>query len=89
MKQAIFANVNHTQINSWNQPVASNVGKVSCSRKQQKPLLGLKLTTDNIHQLEVSHTTKLSHATPRRSNMLIRFDILTIDVVLQIVMADL
>ena len=28
------ANVNHAQNSSWNQPVLSNKGKVSCSRKQ-------------------------------------------------------
>jgi len=32
VKQAIFANVNHARICSWNQPVLSNEGKVSCSR---------------------------------------------------------
>ena len=46
MKQTLFAYVNHAWIRSWNQPVLSNEGKVSCSRKQQEPLLGLDLTTD-------------------------------------------
>ena len=45
MKQAMFASVNHDRIRSWNKPVLSNEGKVSCSRKQRKPLLGLELTT--------------------------------------------
>jgi len=40
----MFAYVNHTQIHSWNQPVQSNEGKVSCSTKQREPLMGLKLT---------------------------------------------
>ena len=40
------AYVNHAQIRSWNQPVLSNEGKVSCSRKQRGPLIGLELTTD-------------------------------------------
>ena len=30
---------------SWNQPVLSNKGKVSCSRKQWGPLIGLEPTT--------------------------------------------
>ena len=42
----MFAYVNHAPIRSWNQPVLSNEGKVSYSRKEQGPLLGLKLTTD-------------------------------------------
>jgi len=41
VKQAMFAYVNHAQIRSWNQPVLSNEGKVSCPRKQRGPLLGL------------------------------------------------
>ena len=36
MKQAIFTYVNHAFIPSWNQPVLSNEGKVSCSRKQRE-----------------------------------------------------
>ena len=39
---------------SWNQPVLSNKGKVSCSRKQQGPLMGLKPTT---FTLRVRHAT--------------------------------
>ena len=46
VKQAFFAYVNQAWIRSWNQPVLSNEGKVSCSRKQRKPLTGLELTTD-------------------------------------------
>ena len=42
----MFAYVNHARIRSWNQPVLSNEGKVSGSRKQRGPLLGLELTTD-------------------------------------------
>jgi len=38
----MVAYVNHARIRSWNQPVLSNEGKVSCSRKQR----GLELTTD-------------------------------------------
>ena len=46
VKQAMFAYVNYAWSHSWNQPVLSNESKVSCSRKQREPLLGLKLTTD-------------------------------------------
>jgi len=49
VKQAMFAYVNH---------VLSNEGKVSCSRKQRGPLLGLELTTDR-------HRYALRHAAPR------------------------
>jgi len=45
-KQVIFAYVNHARIRSWNQPVLSNEGKVSCSTKQRQPLMGLELKTD-------------------------------------------
>jgi len=34
-KQATFAYVNYAPIDSWNQPVLSDEGKVSCSRKQR------------------------------------------------------
>ena len=42
----MFAYVNHARIRSWNQPVLSKEGKVSCSRKERGPLLGLELTSD-------------------------------------------
>ena len=42
-----FAYVNHAQIRSWNQPVLSNWSNVSCSRKQQGPLMGLELTSQD------------------------------------------
>ena len=41
-----YAYVNHARIRSWNQPVLSNENKVSCSRKQRGPLMGLEFTTD-------------------------------------------
>ena len=41
-----LAYVKHPWIHSWNQPVLSNEGKVSCSRKQWEPLIGLELMTD-------------------------------------------
>ena len=37
----LFAYVNHARIRSWNQPVPTNESKVSCSRKQRGPLMGL------------------------------------------------
>jgi len=47
--------LNNTQISfSWYQPVLSNEGgEVSCSRKQQEPLIGFKLTS--IQLLQVWH----------------------------------
>ena len=38
----------HARIHSWNQPVLSNKGKVSCSRKQRGPLMGLEPTTSTL-----------------------------------------
>ena len=38
---------NHARICSWNQPVLSNEGEVSGSRKQQEHLIGFKLMTDD------------------------------------------
>jgi len=46
VKQAIFAYVNHARIHSWNQTVLNNECKVSCSRKQQELLMGLKLMSN-------------------------------------------
>ena len=40
---------NHAQIQYWNQPVLSNKGTVSCSRKQLGPLMGLEPTTNTQH----------------------------------------
>ena len=45
MKEAY---VNHAWICSWNQPVLSNKVKVSCSRKQWKPLWGFELKTGRL-----------------------------------------
>jgi len=55
VKQAMFAYVNHARIHSWNQPILSNEDNISCSRKQQQPLIGLELTTDR-HPLITSQT---------------------------------
>ena len=46
VKQGLFANVDKARICSWNKPVLSNEGKVSCSRKQREPLMGFELMTD-------------------------------------------
>ena len=46
MKQALFTYVNQSRIGFWKQPVLSNESKVSSSRKQQEPLMGLEPTTD-------------------------------------------
>jgi len=45
VKEAFFANVNHSQICSPNKQVftRSNEGIVSCPRKQRELLMGLKL----------------------------------------------
>jgi len=48
VKQEMFTHVNHAQIRSWNQPLLINEGKVSCSRKQWEPLMGLDLTIDRL-----------------------------------------
>ena len=45
---------NHARIRSWNQPVLSNNGKVSCSRKQRGPLMGFEPMTST---LRVRHVT--------------------------------
>ena len=39
---------NHAQIRSWNQPVLSNKGKVSCSMKQRGPLMGFEPKLDTL-----------------------------------------
>mgnify|MGYP000488247438 CR=1 FL=1 len=60
----MLAYVNQARIRSWNEPVLSNEGKVSCSRKQRGPLLGLELTTDR-HPPTTSQTRyPLCHAAP-------------------------
>ena len=60
----MFAYVNQAWISSWNQPVLSNEGKVSCSMKQRGALLELELTTDR-HPPTTSRTHyPLRHAAP-------------------------
>ena len=46
LNKQFIAYVNHIQICFWTQPVPSNEGKVSGSRKQQEPLMGFELMTD-------------------------------------------
>ena len=61
----MFDYVYHARIHSWNQPVLSNEGKVSCLRKQRGPLLGLELTTDR-HPPTTSQTRfPLRHGAPK------------------------
>jgi len=40
-KQTMFAYVNYCGIRSWNQPMLNKKDKVSCSMKQQQPLMWL------------------------------------------------
>ena len=63
-KQAIFAYVNHAQIRSWYQTGLSNEGKVSCSRKQRDPLMGLELMTDKHSPIMSQTRYQPGHATP-------------------------
>ena len=68
----MFADVNHARIRSWNQPVLSNKGKVSCSRKQQGPLLGLELTTDRHPAITESDVRyPLHQAVPSRLSLFV------------------
>ena len=64
LKLALFAYVNHTRIRSWNQPVLSNKGKVSCSRKQLEPLMGLEIKTDRHPPITSQTRYPLRHAAP-------------------------
>ena len=49
--------LNHARIRSWNQPVLSNTRKVSCSRKQRGPLMGLEPTTSTLRVRRATHCT--------------------------------
>ena len=53
----LFYFENHARICSWNQPVLSNKGKVSCSRKQQGLLMGLKPTTSTLQVRRATQCT--------------------------------
>ena len=46
---------NHARIRSWNKPVLSNKGKVSCSRKQRGPLMGFEPTTSTLRVIRATH----------------------------------
>ena len=63
MKQEPIAYVNHARIRSWNQPVLSSEGKVSCSRKQREPLMGLELMNDGYPPITSQTRYPLSPAT--------------------------
>ena len=58
-----YAYVNHARVRSGNQPVLSNEGKVSCSRKQWGDLMGLELTTDRYPPItsQTRYPLRLSH----------------------------
>ena len=49
---------NHSLICSWNQQVLSYEGNVSCSRKQQEPLMRFKLTAGWLQVRHANHCTK-------------------------------
>ena len=61
----MLAYVNHARIRSLNQLVLSNQGKVSCSRNQWEPLIGLELMTDR-HPLSESHAQPTAPCRPLR-----------------------
>ena len=58
----LFVYVNHARIRSWNQPVLSKESKVSCSRIQRGPLMGLELTTDRYPPITSQTRYPLRHA---------------------------
>ena len=64
VKQAYFAQLNRAWIRSWTQPVLSNEGEVSCSRKQQELLMGLEFTTDRHPSITSKTRYPLHHAPP-------------------------
>jgi len=59
-----FAYVNHNRIWSWNQPVLSIEGKVSCSSKQQEPLMWLELLADRHPSIMSQTRYPMRHAVP-------------------------
>ena len=48
-------------LESWNQPVLSNKGKVSCSRKQRGSLMGLEPTTSTLRVGHAIHCATPPH----------------------------
>jgi len=58
--------VNHTRIRSWDQPVLSNDGKVSCPRKQREHVVGLGLTS-----YDVLHTAPRRPSSIRSAHILV------------------
>jgi len=58
----MFAYVYHARIRSWNKPLLSNEGNVSCSRKNPEPLIVLELTTDRHPAITSQTSYPLSHA---------------------------
>ena len=49
---------NHVRICSWHRPELSNKGKVSCSRTQRGPLMGLEPTTSTLRVRRATHCTR-------------------------------
>ena len=49
-------------MSSWNQPVLNNKVKVSCSRKQRGPLIGLESTTSTLRVRRATHCATSPHA---------------------------
>ena len=45
----------HARIRCWNPQQISNKGKVSCSRKQRGPLMGLEHTTSTLRARRATH----------------------------------
>ena len=46
---------NHARVCSWNQPVLSNRGTVSCSMKQRVPLMGREPTISTLPVRRITH----------------------------------
>ena len=51
----LFNSILKSRSNPWNQPVLSNKGKVSCSRKQRGPLIRLEPTTSTLRVRRATH----------------------------------
>ena len=60
LKQVIYVNANQVRFRSWSQPVLRNEFKVSCSVKQQEPLMGFELRTDQLRVRLATHCTMSS-----------------------------
>ena len=54
---------NHARVCSWNQPVLSNRGNVSCSMKQRVPLMGLEPTISTLPVRRITQCATLPPST--------------------------